>query len=69
MTFKRIAYGHTENGFHCVNAEPSTYGHECSRPAEWIGTNKTGFNACYCGECKDHGYEARKVVSWETISK
>ena len=23
----------------CHNAEPGTYGHECGKPAAWIGTN------------------------------
>jgi hypothetical protein len=36
----------------CVNAQPGTYGHECSKPAIWIGTTEKGFAACYCNSCK-----------------
>ena len=29
----------------CHNAEPGTYGHECGKPAIWIGITKTGFRS------------------------
>jgi len=61
----KAPYGMTANGARCVNAQPGTYGHECSKPATWIGTEKNGFQACYCAACKAHGYEARNVVKWE----
>jgi hypothetical protein len=49
----------------CVNAQPGTYGHECSKPAIWIGTTEKGFAACYCNARKEHGYEAKNVTTWE----
>jgi hypothetical protein len=48
----------------CHNAEPGTFNHECGRPAAWLGTNAKGFTSGYCDECRQHGYEARKVVQW-----
>ena len=66
MTMQKIPYGMAENvKMRCVNAEPGTYGHECSKPATWIGTKANGFHACYCSSCKEHGYEARDVVTWK----
>ena len=49
----------------CHNAQPGTYGHECGKPATWIGGNRAGFCSGFCGECKRHGYEAQDVVNWE----
>lgn len=49
----------------CHNANQGTYNHECGRPAVWIGTFKTGFRSGFCDDCKNHGDEARLVVSWE----
>lgn len=49
----------------CHNAEPGTYGHECGKPAVWIGTAKSGFKSGYCDDCKKRGYEARSVKEWE----
>lgn len=51
----------------CINSEPGTYNHECGKPATWIGTDRTGFQACYCDACKLSGYEARKVIEWHQI--
>ena len=48
----------------CHNAEPGTYGHECGKPAAWIGTNHKGFSSGFCDDCKRHGYEARDVIAW-----
>jgi hypothetical protein len=48
----------------CHNAEPGTYGHECGKPAAWIGTTAGGFSAGYCADCKRNGSEARICVSW-----
>ena len=48
----------------CHNAEPGTYGHECGKPAAWIGTNHKGFSSGFCDDCKCHGYEARDVIAW-----
>ncbi len=49
----------------CHNAQPGTYGHECGKPATWVGTTYTGFRSGFCDECKHNGYEARDVVAWE----
>src|SRR5215204_6227579 len=49
----------------CHNANRGTYGHECSRPATWIGTSRAGFRSGYCSHCKEHGDEARECVAWE----
>jgi len=49
----------------CHNAEPGTYGHECRRPAEWIGTGARGFRSGFCSKCKANGFEARNVTHWE----
>jgi hypothetical protein len=43
----------------CHNAQPGTYGHECGKPALWIGTNSNGFSSGFCDACAKHGYEAR----------
>lgn len=48
----------------CHNAEPGTYGHECGKPAEWIGQSYTGFKSGFCSECKEHGHEAKTVTQW-----
>ena len=52
----------------CVNAEPGTYGHECGKPATWIGTTATGWQGCYCDHCKEHGHEGRRCVSYAPIT-
>lgn len=49
----------------CHNAEPGSYGHECGKPATWIGTNAKGFTMGYCDRCKAGGAEARDVMTWE----
>lgn len=51
----------------CHNAEPGTYGHECGKPAAWIGTNPKGFSSGFCDDCKRHGYEARDVIAWRHV--
>ena len=49
----------------CHNAEPGTFGHECGKPAQWLGTFANGFTSGFCGQCKDSGHDARWVLSWE----
>lgn len=49
----------------CHNAEPGTYGHECRKPAQWIGTMPSGFRSGFCVVCRAEGYEARRVIRWE----
>lgn len=49
----------------CHNAQPGTFNHECGKPAAWIGETSNGFRSGYCDHCKEHGWEARRVVRWE----
>ena len=49
----------------CHNSQPGTYGHECGKPARWIGTKASGFKSGFYSECKETGYEARPVIAWE----
>ncbi len=51
----------------CHNAEPGTYGHECGKIVDWIGTNANGWQCGYCDDCKSHGFECRSVVSWKRV--
>jgi hypothetical protein len=51
----------------CHNAQPGTYGHECGKPAQWLGTTAKGFQSGFCEACKQHGYEARGVISWAKV--
>jgi hypothetical protein len=48
----------------CQNAEPGTYGHECSKPAQWTATNKQGHTAAFCDQCRQQGSEARTYSQW-----
>jgi hypothetical protein len=48
----------------CQNAEPGTYGHECSKPAQWTATNNQGHTAGFCDQCKQQGHEARTYHQW-----
>jgi hypothetical protein len=55
----------------CHNAEPGTYGHECGKPAEWLGTKEREgggyFSSGFCTDCKEHGYEARRFTMWRKL--
>lgn len=53
----------------CHNAEPGTFGHECGRPAAWIGQQASGYRSGFCDACKTHGSEARTVVTWTPATK
>lgn len=55
------------NDGRCHNAEPGTYGHECGKPAPWVGTNRNGFSSGYCDRCKESGSEARDCVTWTRV--
>lgn len=49
----------------CHNANYGTFGHECGKPAVWLGTNpKTGWQSGYCDKCKREGDE-RFGRTWE----
>lgn len=52
----------------CHNVQPGTYGHECGKPAEFIGTTWNGFRSGFCRKCRESGYEAREVVKWERLT-
>lgn len=53
----------------CHNAEPGTYGHECGKPAIWIGTSKaTGFRSGFCADCKVKGWEASAFETWNRVA-
>ena len=52
----------------CHNAEPGTYGHECGKPAAWLGTTPGGFRSGFCDECKRNGYEARGMKDWTELA-
>lgn len=42
----------------CHNSNRGTYGHECGKPAEFIGTNSNAFRTGFCAHCAKHGDEA-----------
>ena len=52
----------------CHNAEPGTYGHECSKPAVWLGTTAGGFRSGFCDFCKRNGWEARGMKEWTRLA-
>ena len=59
---------YAEDGL-CHNAEPGTYGHECGKPAVWIGTAANGFESGFCDDCRRNGYEARNKKSWRPLER
>ena len=48
----------------CHNAQTGTYGHECGKPAKWLGTTATGFTSGFCEACKESGSESHTVTAW-----
>jgi hypothetical protein len=50
----------------CHNTNRGTYGHECGKPATWIGTKADGFAMGFCDRCKQSGDEAPHFPSWRT---
>lgn len=51
----------------CHNSNKNTYGHECGKPATWIGTKSNGFQSGRCDHCKQygderHGYQFTRLV-------
>lgn len=49
----------------CHNSEPGTYGHECGKPATWLGITHDGFASGFCDHCRQHGHEAKAVSEWK----
>lgn len=43
----------------CHNANWGTFGHECGRPADWLGIARPGFGISmgFCDHCRAHGDE------------
>ena len=52
----------------CHNANRGTYGHECGKPATWIGTKRDGFRSGFCDRCKADGDEARHYHDWQPVA-
>ena len=54
----------------CHNAAPGTYGHECGKPAAWLGRMYADSDKAYgfCDRCKRYGHEARKMAVWEPLA-
>lgn len=48
----------------CHNAQSGTYGHECGKPATWLGTKPNGWQSGFCNRCKTDGDEARNFTQW-----
>ncbi len=48
----------------CQNVEPGTYGHECGKPAAWIGRTPAGNKQYFCDRCRGEGYEANMITDW-----
>jgi len=48
----------------CHNAEPGTYGHECGKPATWVGTKPSGWQSGFCDDCRARGFEAAGFTTW-----
>jgi hypothetical protein len=51
----------------CHNSEPGTFGHECGKPARFIGKLRNGMQMGFCLDCRWHGTEAEQVKAWERI--
>lgn len=51
----------------CHNTNRGTFGHECGKPARWIGITSRGFRSGYCDVCKNIGDEGLCCVTWEEI--
>ena len=41
----------------CSNANNGTFGHECGKPAVWLGTKHGGFQSGRCERCRVEGDE------------
>lgn len=58
----------------CHNAQRGTYGHECGKPAVWVGRKfvfesylwgqKFVFESGFCDDCRHHGDEAKAFSDW-----
>lgn len=53
----------------CHNAEPGTFGHECGKPAKWLGTGPRGFAAGFCDDCMVNGWDAKDRTTWTPLGR
>ena len=53
----------------CHNSEPYTYGHECGKPAKFVGETTKGFRCGFCADCRQHGAEAAGIVQWAPFDR
>ena len=51
----------------CHNAQVGTFGHECGKPATWLGTDARGWQSGFCDKCK-HGGDERHGLTFERIA-
>ena len=52
----------------CHNSEPGHFGHECGKPAKWLGMDQhTHFVSGFCDDCSQNGHEARHCIGWVRI--
>ncbi len=58
---KTFTNAYATDGF-CHNANSGTYGHECGKPATWIGVNRDGWASGYCSHCKKYGHEGMRCI-------
>ena len=60
---KRPANPYANDG-KCHNAQLGSYGHECGKPATWLGIDvRKNFGMGFCDHCKHHGDE-RHGLEW-----
>lgn len=52
----------------CHNANRGTYGHECGKPAVWVGEDRNGFRSGFCSDCRNSGDERHNVLSWQRFN-
>ncbi len=59
----------------CHNAEPGTFGHECGKPAIWIGSRPypgfpgSVFESGFCDDCRARGSEAHTMTAWRPAGR
>ncbi len=68
-SYEDVAINTSATDGRCHNAEPGTFGHECGKPATFIGTRSDGFACGFCDACKTSGWEANLFTKWEKIKR
>lgn len=53
----------------CHNAQRGTYGHECGKPAVWLGRKANLYTCGFCDHCKNHGDERHDFETWRRIDE